>query len=169
MNSSYPSRYNRHRQKQKHSAQNSHEGERCVHPLPDRLQLPHSPFSTDVLTLTQQVYAAGSEDMDTLTFGAPVLLRHLTFSEARKTPISEIRLDKALEGLDMKMGQVRAVLYATDSRGLTYLVVVWTVHRPLPPPRVRLPRAHPRRRAQERTEARARVREPGRGARASAR
>ena len=43
--------------------------------------------------------------MDTLTFGAPVLLRHLTFSEARKTPISEIRLDKTLEGLDMNMDQ----------------------------------------------------------------
>ncbi|KAJ3529917.1 hypothetical protein NM688_g7785 [Phlebia brevispora] len=52
-----------------------------------------------------KVYAAGSEDMDTLTFGAPVLLRHLTFSEARKTPISEIHLDKALEGLEMNMSQ----------------------------------------------------------------
>ncbi|TFY62463.1 hypothetical protein EVJ58_g3848 [Rhodofomes roseus] len=51
------------------------------------------------------VYAAGSEDMDTLTFHAPVLLRHLTFSEARKTPISEINLDKALEGLEMNMSQ----------------------------------------------------------------
>lgn len=53
------------------------------------------------------MYAAGSEDMDTLTFHAPVLLRHLTFSEARKTPISEIHLDKALEGLEMNMSQVR--------------------------------------------------------------
>ncbi|KZT73878.1 PIN domain-like protein [Daedalea quercina L-15889] len=52
-----------------------------------------------------KVYAAGSEDMDTLTFNAPVLLRHLTFSEARKTPISEIHLDKALEGLEMNMSQ----------------------------------------------------------------
>ena len=52
-----------------------------------------------------KVFAAGSEDMDTLTFGAPVLLRHLTFAEARKTPISEIRLDKVLEGLDMNMSR----------------------------------------------------------------
>ncbi|KAI0731952.1 PIN domain-like protein [Fomitopsis betulina] len=52
-----------------------------------------------------KVYAAGSEDMDTLTFHAPVLLRHLTFSEARKTPISEINLDRALEGLEMTMSQ----------------------------------------------------------------
>ena len=30
-----------------------------------------------------QVYATGTEDMDALTFGSTVLLRHLTFSEAR--------------------------------------------------------------------------------------
>ncbi|CAE6409434.1 unnamed protein product [Rhizoctonia solani] len=52
-----------------------------------------------------KVYAAGSEDMDTLTFNAPVLYRHLTFSEAKKAPISEIVLEKALEGLDMNMEQ----------------------------------------------------------------
>lgn len=44
--------------------------------------------------------------MDTLTFGSPILLRHLTFSEARKMPIAEIHLDKALAGLDMTMEQV---------------------------------------------------------------
>lgn len=37
--------------------------------------------------------------MDTLTFGSPVLLRHLTFSEAKKMPISEISLQKTLDGL----------------------------------------------------------------------
>ncbi|KAK7677732.1 Flap endonuclease 1-A [Cerrena zonata] len=52
-----------------------------------------------------KVFAAGSEDMDTLTFSAPILLRHLTFSEARKMPISEINLQRALEGLDMNMSQ----------------------------------------------------------------
>ncbi|KAJ3505839.1 hypothetical protein NLJ89_g7205 [Agrocybe chaxingu] len=35
-----------------------------------------------------KVYAAGSEDMDTLTFKAPILFRHLTFSEAKKQPIT---------------------------------------------------------------------------------
>jgi len=30
-----------------------------------------------------KVYAVGTEDMDALTFGSSVLLRHLTFSEAR--------------------------------------------------------------------------------------
>ncbi|KAG1732395.1 PIN domain-like protein [Suillus paluster] len=52
-----------------------------------------------------KVYAAGSEDMDTLTFNAPILYRHLTFSEAKKAPISEINLSKALEGLEMEMPQ----------------------------------------------------------------
>ncbi|KAJ3277101.1 Elongation of fatty acids protein 2 [Terramyces sp. JEL0728] len=47
-----------------------------------------------------KVYGVGSEDMDTLTFGAPVLLRHLTFSEAKKMPISEIHFQKILEGLE---------------------------------------------------------------------
>jgi 5'-3' exonuclease len=51
------------------------------------------------------VYAAGSEDMDTLTFNTPILYRHLTFSEAKKEPISEINLKLALEGLEMEMSQ----------------------------------------------------------------
>ncbi|KAL1722906.1 PIN domain-like protein [Schizophyllum commune] len=50
-----------------------------------------------------KVYAAGSEDMDTLTFNAPILFRHLTVSEAKKQPILEINLKAALEGLDMDL------------------------------------------------------------------
>jgi flap endonuclease-1 len=52
-----------------------------------------------------KVYAAASEDMDTLTFRTPVLLRHLTFSEARKEPIQEINLAAVLEGLGMEYEQ----------------------------------------------------------------
>lgn len=59
-----------------------------------------------VLARAGKVYAAASEDMDTLTFNSPVLLRHLTFSEQRKEPIQEIHLDKVLEGLEMDMDQV---------------------------------------------------------------
>jgi len=44
--------------------------------------------------------------MDTLTFRSPILLRHLTFSEQRKLPISEINLDTVLSGLDMPYEQV---------------------------------------------------------------
>ena len=47
--------------------------------------------------------------MDTLTFSAPVLYRRLTFSEAKKAPISEIILEKALEGLNMSMSHVSGV------------------------------------------------------------
>ncbi|KAG1089367.1 hypothetical protein G6F42_019992 [Rhizopus arrhizus] len=57
------------------------------------------------LAKSGKVFAAASEDMDTLTFGTPVLLRHLTFSEARKMPIDEVNLEKALEGLDLTMAQ----------------------------------------------------------------
>ena len=68
-----------------------------------------------------KVYAAGSEDMDTLTFNAPILYRHLTFSEAKKQPISEISLEKALEGLEMDRSQVKkcspvAVQYCGNSQ-----------------------------------------------------
>ncbi|KAG8931896.1 Elongation of fatty acids protein 2 [Tulasnella sp. 418] len=52
-----------------------------------------------------KVYAAGSEDMDTLTFHSPILFRHLTFSEAKKAPISEVNLEKVLAGLEMDMDQ----------------------------------------------------------------
>ncbi|KAK9433804.1 PIN domain-like protein [Lipomyces doorenjongii] len=52
-----------------------------------------------------RVYAAASEDMDTLCFAAPILLRHLTFSEQRKLPITEVKLTETLEGLDMPMEQ----------------------------------------------------------------
>lgn len=48
-----------------------------------------------------KVYATGTEDMDALTFGTNVLLRHLTFSEARKMPIKEFHLDRVLA--EMKM------------------------------------------------------------------
>ncbi|KAJ9621559.1 Elongation of fatty acids protein 2 [Taxawa tesnikishii (nom. ined.)] len=58
-----------------------------------------------VLARAGKVYAAASEDMDTLTFNSPVLLRHLTFSEQRKEPIQEIFLDKVLEGLELDMNQ----------------------------------------------------------------
>jgi len=59
-----------------------------------------------VLARAEKVYAAASEDMDTLTFNSPVLLRKLTFSEQRKEPIQEIHLGKVLQGLSMDMDQV---------------------------------------------------------------
>ncbi|KAM0277082.1 hypothetical protein ACHAQH_006090 [Verticillium albo-atrum] len=58
-----------------------------------------------VLAKGGKVYAAASEDMDTLTFETPILLRHLTYSEQRKEPIQEIHLDKVMEGLGMERSQ----------------------------------------------------------------
>lgn len=52
-----------------------------------------------------KVYAVGTEDMDALTFGTTVLLRHLTFSEARKMPIKEFHLDKVLEEFNMTQSE----------------------------------------------------------------
>ncbi|KAL9937285.1 hypothetical protein V8E36_003694 [Tilletia maclaganii] len=52
-----------------------------------------------------KVFAAGSEDMDTLTFGSPILLKHLTFSEQKKMPVHEVSLAKTREGLEMEMDQ----------------------------------------------------------------
>lgn len=52
-----------------------------------------------------KVYAMASEDMDSLTFGAKILLRHLTFSEARKMPIQEFYYDKVLEDLEFTREQ----------------------------------------------------------------
>lgn len=56
-----------------------------------------------------KVYAVATEDMDALTFGSKVLLRHLTFSEARKMPIQEIHLDKVLTDLELSQDQVTSV------------------------------------------------------------
>uniref|UniRef100_A0AC35FQE8 Flap endonuclease 1 n=1 Tax=Panagrolaimus sp. PS1159 TaxID=55785 RepID=A0AC35FQE8_9BILA len=52
-----------------------------------------------------KVFATATEDMDALTFGSKVLVRHLTFSEAKKMPIKEFNLDKILRDLDFTMEQ----------------------------------------------------------------
>ncbi|KAJ1919480.1 Elongation of fatty acids protein 2 [Mycoemilia scoparia] len=57
------------------------------------------------LAKSGKVWAAASEDMDTLCFGTPILLRHLTFSEARKMPIDEFHLDKVLDGLGLSQDE----------------------------------------------------------------
>lgn len=52
-----------------------------------------------------KVFATGTEDMDSLTFGSSVVLRHLTFSEARKMPIREYNLDRILSDLEMSQDE----------------------------------------------------------------
>ncbi|CAG0917568.1 unnamed protein product [Notodromas monacha] len=48
-----------------------------------------------------KVFAVATEDMDSLTFGSNVMLRHMTFSEARKMPIKEFHLAKVLDSLNL--------------------------------------------------------------------
>lgn len=58
-----------------------------------------------------KVFATATEDMDALTFGCNVLLRRLTFSEARKLPVQEIHFDKVLEGLELNHDEVRILIF----------------------------------------------------------
>ncbi|XP_068964628.1 flap endonuclease 1 [Petaurus breviceps papuanus] len=57
--------------------------------------------SCAALAKAGKVYAAATEDMDCLTFGSPVLVRHLTASEAKKLPIQEFHLSRVLQGLGL--------------------------------------------------------------------
>jgi flap endonuclease-1 len=93
-----------------------------------------------VLAKAGKVYAAASEDMDTLCFDSPILLRHLTFSEQRKEPIQEIRLDKALEGLNMERKQVHFLQVIPFWQGCS-LLMMYAVCGSLYPSRLRLPRS----------------------------
>lgn len=52
-----------------------------------------------------KVFGVATEDMDALTFGANILLRHMTFSEARKMPVQEIYYDKVLKGLELNQDE----------------------------------------------------------------
>lgn len=55
-----------------------------------------------VMVRAGKVFGVATEDMDALTFGANILLRHMTFSEARKMPVQEIHYDKVLKGLELE-------------------------------------------------------------------
>ncbi|CAI2304512.1 unnamed protein product [Caenorhabditis sp. 36 PRJEB53466] len=48
-----------------------------------------------------KVYGTATEDMDALTFGSTVLLRHMLAAESKKIPIKEFNLARVLE--DMKL------------------------------------------------------------------
>lgn len=71
-----------------------------------------------VLARAGKVYAAASEDMDTLCFDSPILLRHMTYSEQRKEPVQEIHLERVLEGLGMERKQVSSPPTRVTSRPL---------------------------------------------------
>ncbi|KAK6911723.1 XPG, N-terminal [Dillenia turbinata] len=52
-----------------------------------------------------EVYAVASEDMDSLTFGAPRFLCHLMDPSSRKVPVMEFEVSKILEELNLTMEQ----------------------------------------------------------------
>ena len=51
------------------------------------------------------VYAAGTEDMDCLTFATPILLRKMTFANASKSDIQQMNYAKAIAGLELTHDQ----------------------------------------------------------------
>nr|CCD16055.1 unnamed protein product [Trypanosoma congolense IL3000] len=57
------------------------------------------------LVRKDKAWAVGTEDMDALAFGARVMLRHLTYGEAKKRPIAEYHLEDILELAGMTMEQ----------------------------------------------------------------
>ncbi|KAL3382156.1 hypothetical protein AABB24_001963 [Solanum stoloniferum] len=57
------------------------------------------------LCKAEKVYAVASEDMDSLTFGAPKFLRHLMDPSSKKIPVMEFDISKVLEGLELSMDQ----------------------------------------------------------------
>eukprot|EP00672_Neobodo_designis_P018952 CAMPEP_0174854586 /NCGR_PEP_ID=MMETSP1114-20130205/31740_1 /TAXON_ID=312471 /ORGANISM="Neobodo designis, Strain CCAP 1951/1" /LENGTH=399 /DNA_ID=CAMNT_0016089287 /DNA_START=33 /DNA_END=1232 /DNA_ORIENTATION=+ len=57
------------------------------------------------LVRKKRCWAVATEDMDALTFGAPIMLRHLTFSEAKKRPVMEYNIDTVLQRLGFTMDQ----------------------------------------------------------------
>lgn len=64
--------------------------------------------------------------------GTPILLRHLTFSEAKKMPIKEVYLDKVLEHLKLTMDQViyilrKIIAYKVSSLIFAFCLVAITV------------------------------------------
>ena len=60
------------------------------------LSLEFFPFVWIMFVPEFQVYAVASEDMDSLTFGAPRFLRHLMDPSSRKVPVTEFEISKVL-------------------------------------------------------------------------
>ncbi|XP_066578938.1 flap endonuclease 1 [Amia ocellicauda] len=57
--------------------------------------------SCAALVRAGKVFATATEDMDGLTFGTTVMLRHLTASEAKKLPIQEFHFNRILEEMGL--------------------------------------------------------------------
>jgi len=62
------------------------------------------------------VYASATEDMDTLAFGSPILVRNFNASESSKKLIREFSLEKVLIGLGLNMDEFldMCILFGCD-------------------------------------------------------
>ena len=74
-------------------------------PTPTPPPRPQAEAQCAALAKADKVYAAASEDMDTLTFGAPRLVRRMWASEAQKLPVLEFNLPKVLAGMGLTYEQ----------------------------------------------------------------
>lgn len=66
------------------------------------------------------VYATVTEDFDALTFGSPVMVRHL---KARKSPLQEISYEKVLNGLNLTSDEVIVILLFITMTLKSFLLV----------------------------------------------
>jgi len=73
-----------------------------------------------------KVWATASEDMDSLTFGTPILLRHVLYAEARKVSTAWLR---CILVLDCPVDADRGV--ECQQNPCRYGVEHGSVHRPL--------------------------------------
>ncbi|KAK4339800.1 hypothetical protein RND71_041262 [Anisodus tanguticus] len=80
--------------------------EKAYFPLPSHaLGIIIDKYQMRKSSYTCQVYAVASEDMDSLTFGAPKFLRHLMDPSSKKIPVMEFDISKVLEELELDMDQ----------------------------------------------------------------
>ena len=69
------------------------------------------------LAKKKKVWGMASEDMDSLTFGTPVLIRHLTKSQGSKKEaqsILEVDLAEVLEAMKLSMDEVSLIKTAVN-------------------------------------------------------
>lgn len=58
-------------------------------------------FNFSATVFVYQVYAVASEDMDSLTFGAPRFLRHLMDPSSKKVPVMEFEISKVRKNIEL--------------------------------------------------------------------
>ncbi|KPP60972.1 flap endonuclease 1-like [Scleropages formosus] len=83
--------------------------------------------SCAALVKAGKVFATATEDMDGLTFGTNVLLRHLTASEAKKLPIQEYHFSRILQDMALTHEQVLSHTHTRTYIYYLYSVLNWSL------------------------------------------